>query len=83
MVELEEQYGKDQKKKNQVAFKRDLDQCTREKLKRRAKEVQEDLVQDLFFLNQIAESAEEAERCEKKVRSNFLNNKVYVLTSMR
>lgn len=49
-------------------MKTELDKCTREKLKRRSKEVQEDLLQDLFFMKQIADDEEETAKCEKKVR---------------
>ncbi|GIX66622.1 TPH domain-containing protein [Caerostris darwini] len=63
---LEEEYEKQMKRRRQQGVKRDLDECLREKLKRKAKEVQEGLLQDLFFLKQIMEGEEEEIKNEKK-----------------
>ncbi|CAL1288888.1 unnamed protein product [Larinioides sclopetarius] len=54
------------KKRKQKETKNALDECLREKLKRKAKEVQDDLMQDLFFLKQIMEDEEEAKKNERK-----------------
>ncbi|GFY60577.1 hypothetical protein TNIN_231251 [Trichonephila inaurata madagascariensis] len=63
---LEEEWEKQMKKRMQEETKRGLDECVREKLKRKAKEVQDDLLEDLFFLKQIMETEEEVKKNEKK-----------------
>ncbi|GBM22807.1 hypothetical protein AVEN_226477-1 [Araneus ventricosus] len=63
---LEDEWQKQMKKRKQQEAKHDLDECLREKLKRKAKEVQDDLMQDLFFLKQIMAGEEEAKINEKK-----------------
>ncbi|GFR05059.1 hypothetical protein TNCT_384751 [Trichonephila clavata] len=54
------------KKKKQEETKRGLNECVQEKLKRKSKEVQDDLLEDLFFLKQIMETEEEVKKNEKK-----------------
>lgn len=54
LMDLEKDWIAAQKKKKQERFKKGLDKCLRNKLKRQTKEVQEDLMLDLYFLKQIA-----------------------------
>lgn len=54
LMDLEKDWTAAQKKQKQERFKKDLDKCMRNKLKRQTKEVQEDLMLDLYFLKQIA-----------------------------
>ncbi|GIZ05304.1 hypothetical protein CEXT_255561 [Caerostris extrusa] len=67
LLKLEEEYAKQMKRRRQREVKSDLDECLREKLKRKAKEVQEGLLQDLFFVKQIMEGEEEQIKSDKKI----------------
>ncbi|XP_054717423.1 cilia- and flagella-associated protein 53-like [Uloborus diversus] len=66
LLELEEQSQKEMKKRKQAELKVGLDSCVRSKLKKKSKDVQDDLLQDLFFMKQIMEDQAEAEKNEKK-----------------
>ncbi|XP_035213430.1 cilia- and flagella-associated protein 53-like [Stegodyphus dumicola] len=66
LADLEEAYEKERRRRKQEETRRDLSECLRAKLKRKTKEVQDDLLTDLFFLRQIMDDEEEARKNEKK-----------------
>ena len=75
MRAFEDQRNKEEKRFNQERTRAELDQSLRKKMKRKAREMQEELAMDMKLLQEVLQktSNEDFERHQRKVHNHNLN----------